>query len=373
MANAEHVEILRRGGAHWNMWRKDHRGQQANLYRADLHKANLCEADLHGADLRMADLQDANLHSTNLSWADLSGADLSRAKLGKANLLRAILCRASLIGVDLTQASLVGVDLTEAKLTHANLGGADFTEVEVSGTHFGNVDLSTAKKLETVRHLGPSTIGIDSIYKSRGRIPALFLRGCGLSNWEIETTKLYDPSLSTAEATDVVYRVVHLRGSQPFQYYSCFISYSTKDQEFAVRLHADLQAKGVRCWFAPHDIQGGRKLHDQIDEAIRLHDKLLLILSKHSIASEWVKTEIAKARKREAKESKRVLFPVRLMPFDVLRDWECFDADTGKDSAREIREYFIPDFSNWDKDSRSYKTAFERLVKDLKAETSKGA
>jgi len=25
----------------------------------------------------------------------------------------------------------------------------------------------------------------------------------------------------------------------------------------------------------------------------------------------------------------------------------CFDADTGKDSAREIREYFIPDFSNW--------------------------
>ena len=33
--------------------------------------------------------------------------------------------------------------------------------------------------------------------------------------------------------------------------------------------------------------------------------------------------------------------------FETLRDWECFDGDTGKDSAREIREYFIPDFSNW--------------------------
>jgi hypothetical protein len=47
----------------------------------------------------------------------------------------------------------------------------------------------------------------------------------------------------------------------------------------------------VRCWFAPHDIQSGKKLHEQIDEAIRLHDKLLLILSPHSMQSEWVKTE----------------------------------------------------------------------------------
>ena len=45
--------------------------------------------------------------------------------------------------------------------------------------------------------------------------------------------------------------------------------------------------------------------------------------------SEWVETEIAKARKREMKDRKRVLFPVRLVGFEALRDWECFDADTG--------------------------------------------
>jgi hypothetical protein len=50
--------------------------------------------------------------------------------------------------------------------------------------------------------------------------------------------------------------------------------------------------------------------------------------------------------------------------YDELRDWECFDADTGKDSAREIREYFIPDFSDW-KDHDSYQQAFERLLRDL--------
>jgi hypothetical protein len=160
------------------------------------------------------------------------------------------------------------------------------------------------------------------------------------------------------------------RAARPIEFYSCFISYSTKDEDFATRLYSDLQGKRVRCWFAPHDIKSGVKLGDQIDEAIRLHDKLLLILSEHSMKSEWVKTEIAKARKREVKDGNRVLFPVRLVGFEELRDWECFDGDTGKDSAREIREFFIPDFSNWDDDD-SYQTAFQRLVKDLKAETNR--
>ena len=39
----------------------------------------------------------------------------------------------------------------------------------------------------------------------------------------------------------------------PIEFYSCFISYSSKDEEFAKRLHADLQSNGVRCWFAPEE------------------------------------------------------------------------------------------------------------------------
>jgi hypothetical protein len=38
---------------------------------------------------------------------------------------------------------------------------------------------------------------------------------------------------------------------------------------------------------------------------------------------------------------------------------DCFD-------VREIREYFIPDFSNW-KNHDSYQEAFQRLLSDLKA------
>jgi hypothetical protein len=64
-----------------------------------------------------------------------------------------------------------------------------------------------------------------------------------------------------------------------------------------------------------------------------------------------------------------VLFPITVVPFERVRSWKLFDADTGIDSAREIREYFVPDFSNW-KDHDSYTMAFERLVRDLKAQSA---
>ena len=112
---------------------------------------------------------------------------------------------------------------------------------------------------------------------------------------------------------------------------------------------------------------GGRKIHEQIDEAIRTYDKLLLILSEHSMSSNWVKTEIANARQREEREAKQLLFPITLVAVEEVKQRKLFDADRGDDSAREVREYFIPDFSNWDKDSRAYQAALERLIRDLKA------
>jgi hypothetical protein len=92
----------------------------------------------------------------------------------------------------------------------------------------------------------------------------------------------------------------------------------------------------------------------------------LLILSDASMNSTWVKTQIANARVRETQQNRPMLFPITLVPFDRVREWKCFDADMGIDSSREIREYFVPDFSNW-KDHDSYREAFERLARDLKA------
>jgi hypothetical protein len=267
--------------------------------------------------------------------SELQEADLSEAHLGFANLSFA----------NLAGANFSGAFLSFANLTGARLDRACFNNAIISYTLFAHVDLSKAMGLETIQHLGPSTISIDAILESEGKIPESFLRDTGFPN-------------------DLIADIRSIVGSSRF--YSCFISYSSKDQEFAERLHSDLQAKGVRCWFAQEDVHGGRKLHEQIDQAIRLHDKLLLILSENSMKSEWVATEIYKARKREFKEGRRVLFPIRLVGFKAIQEWECFDGDSGKDMAREIREYFILDFSDW-KDHDSYQKAFDRLLRDLKS------
>jgi len=96
------------------------------------------------------------------------------------------------------------------------------------------------------------------------------------------------------------------------EYFSCFISYSHKDEAFAERLYADLQDKGVPCWYAPEDLRIGDKIRPRIDESIRQFDKLLLVLSEHSIDSLWVEHEVEAAFEKEMKHNTIMLFPIRL-------------------------------------------------------------
>jgi hypothetical protein len=154
--------------------------------------------------------------------------------------------------------------------------------------------------------------------------------------------------------------LVHLPGPverQRRQTFSCFISYSSKDQEFADRLHADLQNKGVRCWFAPHDMPIGAKIIDAIDEAIRLRDKVLLVLSEHSVASDWVEGEVTRSLDEERERKQVVLFPVRIDD-TVLQ--------TTKPWTRLLRgQRNIGNFTCW-KDHDAYQKVLEKLLRDLK-------
>jgi uncharacterized protein YjbI with pentapeptide repeats len=252
MADKEHVKrlklaIVKEDIKAWNAWRRDNQ---------------TVFPDLSFSTLLGADLRDANLSSADLSHADLSSADLSSANLSDAYLSSADLRDTNLFGADLSRANLLGAELPVADLRFANLRGADLTEARLVETVFGNVDLTSVIGLDTCRHNGPSIIDHRTLQQS-GSLPLPFLRGVGLPDNLID----YLPALL----------------NQPIQHYSCFISYSTKDDDFAKRIHADLQNSGVRCWFAPHDLPIGGKILDAVDEAIRLRDKVLLILSKNSI------------------------------------------------------------------------------------------
>jgi hypothetical protein len=383
MANPEHLAVLEQGVAVWNEWRDEYRFvrvdlSNAHLSQLDLKEVDFAEANLAGAKLTAAKLGGADLSGANLTGADIRGAELDKAdlslsllidaELDDAGLVNADLSRANLNGADLTGADLKGSTLVRANFSSALLEGADLTRSDLALANLSRVwlkradlsdarfawtnvvscDLRDVRGLDSVVHQSPSHISIDTIYESGGMIPEAFLLGCGV------------PDSFIAQIPALVGAL------QPIQFYSCFISYSTKDEEFARRLHERMRAAKLRVWFAPEDIQGGKKLHKQIERAIQVHDRLLLILSENSIHSEWVMTEIRNAVKVETKDRRRKLFPIRVCDFDTLRDWGCFDADFGKDLAKEVRQYSIPDFSDW-KNHDDFEAAFAKLLRDLRA------
>lgn len=354
MADKAQLAILRQGAEAWNAWRLTHHHNEA----VDLREADLREADLIDFDLRKVTLTEANLGRADLTLArahgaDLTGANLLQAKLRGADLRRAILEKAYLMGAELRAAGLWGanlrganlsyVDLHAADLSHADLRGtnlshADLTETYLQSTVIGYTDLSTCEGLDRCQHQGPCIIDFETLQRS-GPLPLPFLRGIGLPDNLID----YLPSLM----------------NQSFQLYSCFISYSAKDDNFVQRLHADLQNKGVRCWFAPHDMPIGAKILDAIDEAIRLRDKVLLVLSEASIASDWVEGEVTRALEEERQRKQTVLLPIRI-DNAVMETTEAW--------ARLLRgQRNIGDFTRW-KGHDTYSQALNRLLNDLRTE-----
>ncbi len=328
MANQEHLNILDQGVEAWNKWRKERH------ILPDLNEATLSKADLTDVNF-----SEANLIGANLSEATLTGADLSITQLNEADLRKSILH-----DTNLTTANLTGANLTEASLFWANLRGADLKGANLSGatlafTIFVDTDLSVVTGLEMANHSGPSSIGTDTIYRSQGHIPEDFMRKAGVPDSFIEYMR------------SLVFK--------PIDYYTCFISYSSKDSLFARRLYADLQSHGVRCWFAPEDMKIGDKIRHRIDESIRLYDKLLLVLSEHSITSTWVEQEVETALAKEREGQPHILFPIRLddMVMQMTGDWPAL--------IRNTRH--IGDFTRW-KQHDDYQQAFKRLLRDLKAE-----
>jgi hypothetical protein len=337
MPSDEHLKILRDGIKVWNDWREDHPRTVPNL----------SEIDLSSSELTGVNLSYANLTSTILSRADLSHANLEGANLQSASLIEANLEEANLSSVNFSAGLLANANLTKANLKVANFNTAGFYQTDFSRslmawTVFCNVDLRQAKGLESVFHIGPSSIGIDTIYVSKGHIPDAFLKGAGISENLIEQVRLIR--------------------NQAAPFYSCFISYSSSNQDFAYKLRNDLVEKGVRCWYAPEDLKIGDEIRVSIDKSIGEYDKLLLILSDESIASDWVEQEVETAQSKERELDRTVLFPIRLdnSVLNARSGWAVYIRNTR----------YIGDFQNWQNED-DYKKGLARLVRDLRAEDVK--
>jgi hypothetical protein len=61
------------------------------------------------------------------------------------------------------------------------LSDTNMSQARLGRTTFGDHDLRTVKGLETIEHLGPSSLSINTLILSQGHIPDVFLRGTGVS------------------------------------------------------------------------------------------------------------------------------------------------------------------------------------------------
>ncbi len=206
--------------------------------------------------------------------------------------------------------------------------------------------IGSIKLLCNYKNLQLSTIVV--LYLSRGNIPQVFLRGCGVP----------EDFISYA----------HSLVNQAIEFYSCFISYSHADKVFARRLHDSLQGRGIRCWLDEHQLLLGDDIYKEVDRGIQLWDKVLLCCSKDSLKSWWVDNEISTAFEKEQKLMKergeKVLALIPLNLDNYLFGGAC---NTGKDT--QIKSRLAANFAGWECDNNTFEIQFERLLKALRTDS----
>jgi hypothetical protein len=199
---------------------------------------------------------------------------------------------------------------------------------------FADVDLRQVKGLETLLHLSPSTLGTDTLGRSRGTLPEAFLRGCGLSALEIQAARQPDPSPRRR----------------------LLISHSQQDDPFVGALRGLLSERGIQSWVAAHELKG--TLRERQSKLAIQHDVcLLLVLSQHSVLSDWAEHEVRLARKLEKDLGEPVLCPIGLDDAWQAPLWQ------GR-ILEQIPTEKVLSFADW-RESSSLRRQFEKLVEAI--------
>ena len=334
----------------------------AHFYRADLREANFTRAIASGANFRGADMRNANLAGVNLDRATLSEANLSGADLTNANLDRTNLTGVNLTGANLTGASFNGANLSRTNLSSAVLNEADFYEAVLNDvatgeadfrnciigyTVFQNCALDAAVGLDDVRHDAPSTIGLDTLLRSRGALPESFILGSGVPAAVVGLQdSVADAPVSTLE--------VH-------------ISCADADVAYARQLENNLRAAGIRSWVFAENFRGNPLVdrratsgEEEIERWVRHYDRLVVVCTAAGLDSETVRNDITAANEYQKTHDRWTMFLV--------------DADgvmsAGRNRAARLmaEECRIFDLTGQADGSEEYQTALADLIANLREE-----
>ena len=318
---------------------------RSNLVHANFSRANLSSCFLTRSNLSMstfssANLTGADLSSSDLSFANLEGANLSRANLSAANLTGASLNGASLrnatlFATNLTQTDLTGADLRGANIIKAELESAAFFEAVFGMSTFVNCDLSTAIALDFSRHTGPSTIGLDTIVKSRGLLPKKFLLDAGVA----------EPFVAVQDSLIGVKR----------KYPSVLTIGSKQDTVLAKRLENSLRSAQISCWNFAADDESWVQSSETIQGHTGYFDRLVLICTDSCLESTEARRRLAEVTggKDEA----------ALQNITTLAVGSLFE-ESSDELCTLLKQGVVVDFRGWD-DLRVFEVAVTSLINVL--------
>lgn len=324
-SRARLLRMLRSPDDSWNKWRASlpnlewycHRNKsfwipgfilrlrQADLENADLSGKYLSSAEFDGSNFRKANFTGATFY---WSWAETiqhcataNNCSFVRAKLISTNLSYATLRDADFSHAELNGARANSTDLSgakfkrcmvAAKFENTKLTDADFVDAYIIGSSFIDVDLSSVQGGLGDAHLYPPiTVDVRTLVRS-GPLPRDFYLASGANT---NAAQIFMKSFLRAETKG-----------------TCFISHSSKDERFVNSLRRELEREAIQTWYAPRDLSIGSRIRNQLDEAIIKSAKLVLVLSRASLSSDWVEQEVEAALERERKEKISILMPITI-------------------------------------------------------------
>lgn len=135
-----------------------------------------------------------------------------------------------------------------------------------------------------------------------------------------------------------------------------FISHSSKDKRFVRKLKDDLNENSISTWFDEDQLKVGDSLLEKLEDSLEDSTHFMIILSPHSVKSQWVKYELENAIKINQK-----IIPIKYQDCKI---------------PPELKKYLYVDLSNEiveikgdivEFTTKGYQKQLTKLIKDLRS------
>ena len=326
----------------FNMLKKKRPDIKLNFIDEDLRgEAQPWNGDLHAQKLFDLDYKRQHRHRVldgiNLDNCRFDGSNFQEVSLRNCSFNYSVLINVNFGKSDLTNVNFKNAFLNGANFTDAILDRANFKNAELGRTLFLNTNLSDVKGLDETKNVTGSEISFSTLTKSSFQVSEKFMRNAGVSLGLIEDLR---------------------RGKRiATKYSTCFLSYSSRNKEFAQKIYYSLLEAGVRVYWDASNLLAGEYLDVQLINAIKENDRTITIFSEYSCESRWVLKEVQAAMHYKPKG----FIPVRICTVERIKNF--IEKNEIKPDILEL--YPILNFTNWE-DEEVFEVMKDKLLLSLR-------